>query len=78
MTIVHSLPTMLSLFAAVVLTLWGARGKGGRVLSFFGGLFCCAAVVFALMAGAPLEEELLCVLAAALASLARREGRDGV
>lgn len=77
MTIVHSLPTMLSLFAAVALTLWGARGKGGRVLSFFGGLLCCVAVVLALTAGAPLEEALLCALTAAMASLVRHEGRGG-
>ena len=77
MAIVRSLPTMLLLTAAVLLTLLGGRGRGGDVLSFFGGLLWCAGLVCALVAGAGLEELLVCVLAAAVLSQVRREGRGG-
>ncbi len=68
MTIFHSLPTMLMLVAALILTGLGAV-KRGRVLSFFGGLLGAAAMTAALMDGGTLKECLVCALALLLLSL---------
>ncbi len=69
MTLLHSLPALLSMIAAILLTLWGSVSKSGSVVRFAGALCGGFAVVWALIDGALLQEALLYMMVLLLLSL---------
>jgi membrane protein implicated in regulation of membrane protease activity len=69
MTLLHSLPALLSMVAAVSLTLWGTIAKNGFALRFAGALCAGSAVVCALVDGAALQETLIYMMVLLLLSL---------
>lgn len=79
MAIFHSIPGLVCLVGASVLTWWGARSKQGGLLSFLGVLLGSAAVVCALIGGASLHEALLWLLVLLLLSMPskRYKKREG-
>ena len=71
MILFHSLPTLLCLLAAVLLTVWGTAVKKSAALYLAGALCTAGAVVFALVDGANLHETLGYLLFILLVSLGR-------